>query len=817
MRLLRFALVTAVAVAGLPAGVAHAGPAGGNELFVTPSNTACSDAGPGTSREQPFCTVQAAANVASPGQTVKLSASAHTIASPGLTITRSGTAEAPIVFEADSTTPTARATLFLPDGQRFRIVEGVHHVQFRQLAFRQQAWNYAAVRVDDAQDITFESVTFLVHIGLANTQRVRILRSTTSRGLVIDGRSTGAVVSASRLSSESGPAVTIVGGSGIAITGNTILSSSGAVAVNGPVTETFIENNHFRHSTPDHLTAPFLTVDIQSVPGTTAKYNAPTQDPWAEPLYRWGDRSYTTIAAFQTGTGQGQADVLASNTGISVIPKELIDSADALAPGQLPTDINGNTRVRNPNVAATGTGVGYHDRGAYEAVQTPFELGDWGGASAWPPGPAVEAVWSQEFRTKWGAHSITATVDWGDGTKSDTGYPVAPLVDGAEATGLLTTRHLYAAPGTYTVSAVISDGMVEKRTTRQLVTGPRTGPVVATEPNTTQLKADFNGDGLGDTAMLYDYGNGDIALWTMTGQYDTGPAAPRLAWQGNGFGRGTQFVTAADFDGDGRSDVGLYYSDPRYSQEASFVTLPGTASGDFGQARLRWSSKQADTGVRQVVPGDFNGDGRVDLAIFRQFNDAGAQVRVLLATDRATLRDPVTWWSAYSWGAGTRAVSGGDLNGDKKTDLTLFYDYGDGHVSQFTMTATGDGGFAGPALSWDAPRWGRGTKLVQAGNFAGDGRADTALLYDYGNGHVSIWVLSAEGTLTRWWDGPVWGGGTKFLAAGGYSAKGGRDDLALFYDYGGAHQALFTVTPGKDVPVLRWDGPVWGGGTRALS
>src|SRR5262249_30882838 len=132
----------------------------------------------------------------------------------------------------------------------------------------------------------------------------------------------------------------------------------------------------------------------------------------------------------------------------------------------------------------------------------------------------------------------------------------------------------------------------------------------------------------------------------------------------------------------------------------------------------------------------------------------------------------------------------GDFNGDGKRDLALTYDYGSGHLGVFTLTAdaNGDGHFAGPVLRWDGLSWGAGTKSMAAGDFNGDGKSDLALFYDYGGGHVAAFTLPATGTgglsapVLRW-DGPLWGTGTKFAVAGDFTGDG-KDDLALYYDYG---------------------------------
>src|SRR5215469_15049927 len=63
-------------------------------LYVNQVSAGCSDSGPGT-QAVPFCSIQAAADVVNPGQTVDIEG---TLDYAPVTITRSGTSSAPITF-----------------------------------------------------------------------------------------------------------------------------------------------------------------------------------------------------------------------------------------------------------------------------------------------------------------------------------------------------------------------------------------------------------------------------------------------------------------------------------------------------------------------------------------------------------------------------------------------------------------------------------------------------------------------------------------------------------------------------------------------
>ena len=69
-------------------------PSTGTDLYVD-NQVVCSDSGPG-SESEPFCTIAEAASVVQPGETVVVEPGNYT----GTTISVSGTAQAPITFDA---------------------------------------------------------------------------------------------------------------------------------------------------------------------------------------------------------------------------------------------------------------------------------------------------------------------------------------------------------------------------------------------------------------------------------------------------------------------------------------------------------------------------------------------------------------------------------------------------------------------------------------------------------------------------------------------------------------------------------------------
>jgi hypothetical protein len=110
-------------------------------------------------------------------------------------------------------------------------------------------------------------------------------------------------------------------------------------------------------------------------------------------------------------------------------------------------------------------------------------------------------------------------------------------------------------------------------------------------------------------------------------------------------------VTLGDFNGDGKLDLAVANS--------SIVSiLLGNGDGTFQTAVNYEAGGQAGS----VTIGDFNRDGKLDLAVTNS-----STVSILLGNGDGTFQTAVS----YSVGTNTRSITAGDLNGDGKLDLTV--------------------------------------------------------------------------------------------------------------------------------------------------
>ncbi|MFG2913510.1 hypothetical protein ACGF0D_11555 [Kitasatospora sp. NPDC048298] len=263
---------------------------------------------------------------------------------------------------------------------------------------------------------------------------------------------------------------------------------------------------------------------------------------------------------------------------------------------------------------------------------------------------------------------------------------------------------------------------------------------------------------------------------------------------------GTHFVDTVprptapnDHTGDGISDLSLLYdyepSDPAAGcpQSGSEHTrvLGLAAKSDYTGALDGLTTRSDDPCApgrpKFTASGDFDGDGKADLAAYYDFGTVGSTcpgISHVAVVEWLAGKPARKVWESTCFGGGTTAFTAGDFTGDGRSDLALLYDYGAGHVSLFTLIADPSGGFGGLVPQWDASAWGTGTKFLTAGDHNGDGKADLALFTDYGNSgatcpgnaHQAVHTFTADPFGTgafqapvKAWESTCFGGGTAFF------------------------------------------------------
>ncbi len=347
-------------------------------------------------------------------------------------------------------------------------------------------------------------------------------------------------------------------------------------------------------------------------------------------------------------------------------------------------------------------------------------------------------------------------------------------------------RTSFSEPGTYTIYAMCcnSAGHMDSNYITFTIVSPEKSRSVA---------GDFNGDGLDDYATLFDYGNGRIQWHVFL---STGSGFSEEIWRESLSDYGyyasctSGRVAAGDFDGDGKDDVAVMYDYSTGSEIHVFLSTGSSFKSWQSWYSDRTSYKSSHVTGR-FVAGDFNGDGKDDIATMYDYTD-GSEIHVFLSTG-SSFKGWQSWYSdktSYKSSCIDDRMVAGDFNGDGKDDIAIMYAYDTYNTHMHVFLSTGTS-FKG----WDT--WYKDTTSysvncvngrITAGDFNGDGKDDIATMYDYGDSKCEMHVFLSNGKkFEGWYD---WSEDTSFSAnavtsrfvAGDFNGDG-RCDVAAMYDY----------------------------------
>ena len=243
---------------------------------------------------------------------------------------------------------------------------------------------------------------------------------------------------------------------------------------------------------------------------------------------------------------------------------------------------------------------------------------------------------------------------------------------------------------------------------------------------------DYDGDGRQDLSVLRFPAAGDPRPLTYWNRNST-TGDQTVLFGGNAL---TDFPTPGDYDGDGRGDLAVYRDGTLASPQSTFwvfrssdnTFLASSFGQDGDQAHCR----------------DFDGDGRTDLAVFRRGAVATAST---------------TWWIKQSstgtdlvvpfglTGNGSTAFDvpvSGDYDGDGKFDIAV-YRFNQTPANHFIILRSSDG-------SVQFRQWGNfQTDYIVPGDYDGDGKFDFAAARTGATGASPLvwWILQSSTGTSR--------------------------------------------------------------------
>jgi hypothetical protein len=346
-----------------------------------------------------------------------------------------------------------------------------------------------------------------------------------------------------------------------------------------------------------------------------------------------------------------------------------------------------------------------------------------------------------------------ATVQWN-------GVPLATTYISASQLTAAVPATIVAAPGTSTVT-VSNPGTAAASNfvnfpvavPRKLVAFayPASRPDLGLPPSnmpSCQAVGDFNSDGRPDIAIGEPQLNsGSVVVLLGNGDGTFSILLPVPAPRCGAGG-----VVVGDFNGDGKLDMAV-----ADSESSTLSVLLGNGDGTFGAA-LGTSAVVGSVPV-QLAMGDFNGDGNLDLAVT---NSRDRTISVLLGKGDATFRSA----PASPFAAVFNPVVA-DFNHDGKLDLATIGEALGGDPIVAVSLGNGDGTFtAAPGSPVSIGDYGRVPAAMAVADFNGDRKLDLAVA---SGGYETVAVLQGNGD------------GTFSLQPGccGYTGILARNDAAL--------------------------------------
>jgi hypothetical protein len=251
------------------------------------------------------------------------------------------------------------------------------------------------------------------------------------------------------------------------------------------------------------------------------------------------------------------------------------------------------------------------------------------------------------------------------------------------------------------------------------------------------------------TVSFLDTSNGNSVMGTAA--LGTGAAGMSFYNSSNpGTGYNPTGLVAGDFNGDGKIDLAAA------NTGADTVTvLLGNGDGTFMTAATVATGRSPGS----VAEGDFNGDGKLDLAVT---NFADNTVTVLLGNGDGTFMAA----ASPATGSYPTSIAAGDFNGDGVLDLAVA-NYVDNTVT--VLLGKGDGTFTATA----SPATGSYPENIAAGDFNGDGVLDLAVANNQDN-TVTVLLGKGDGTFTAT-ASPATGSYPMSIAVGDFNGDGVLD------------------------------------------
>ncbi|WP_143676653.1 FG-GAP-like repeat-containing protein [Streptomyces sp. TLI_146] len=247
-------------------------------------------------------------------------------------------------------------------------------------------------------------------------------------------------------------------------------------------------------------------------------------------------------------------------------------------------------------------------------------------------------------------------------------------------------------------------------------------------PYRPYARNDYDGDGRSDLTAIS--GSGNLFYWHSNGNGSLRNGS-RL-WAGDGDYLTFRDLAPGDFNGDGKTDVA------DISGLGTLYWKPGDGNGGLGGTQQLWPTDEAFKTFRDLTSGDFNGDGKSDVAVI-----SGSGNLLWWAGDgNGNLGAAHPLWPNEGGFATFRDLTTGDFNADGKTDVAAI----SGAGNLYWWAGDGNGNLSTAQRLWPNEGDFATFRDLTTGDFNADGKTDVAAIS--GAGNLYWWAGDGNGNLS---------------------------------------------------------------------